>query len=138
MSQGFAVFILMNNYFHDVATAMLLACAIAMRAVLQPLEQAQDASSLAYFSNLARGINKVAWFSAAWILLSGIPRVLTFTTFEWPHAVEKHHEAGLIVKYVVAVTMMIAGAYLWYAFFKKIRSIIIGHSGLDPESSVFP
>ena len=121
MSHGLAVFILMNNYFHDVATAMLLACGIALSALLRPLAGSEDAATLAYFSRLARGVERVAWFSVGWIIVSGIPRVLTFSTFEWPNAVEKNHETGLIVKYCIAVVMTAVGAGLWSRASRRVR-----------------
>lgn len=114
MSPGFAVFILMNNYFHDVATAMLLACAIALRMVLSQAGESRDQRAAASFVRLYNGINRVAWFSMAWIVLSGIVRVATFREFEWANAVEKHHEAGLMAKYVLAFLILAAGAWLWH------------------------
>jgi len=123
MSPAFAVFILMNNYFHDVATAMLLACGIALWVIIKQREGIKDPVAADYFLKLARGINGVAKFSLAWIILAGIPRVLTFKSFEWPNAVEKHHEAGLIAKYAIAVAMMIVGAWLWAKLSKRIREI---------------
>jgi uncharacterized membrane protein len=121
MTPGFAVFILMNNYFHDVATTMLLACGIAMLLIIRQLGNGSDAATLDYFSRLFRGVHRLAWISVAWILVGGIPRVLTFNSFEWANAVEKHHEAGLIAKYVIAVFMMVLGAYLWAAQLRKLR-----------------
>ena len=121
MSPGFAVFILMNNYFHDVATAMLFASAIAMRLMLGTIEQGSDAASLGYVRKLAKNTVRLAWFSVAWIIVSGIPRVLTFRRFEWANAVQLHHEAGLIAKYVIAAAMMIAGMWLWAGLLREMR-----------------
>ena len=114
----------MNNYFHDVATAMLLACGIALWVILKKLGNSADGAVMSYFSRLAQGIDRLAQFSIAWIILGGIPRVLTFTTFEWANAVEKHHEAGVIAKYAIASVMMIAGAYLWLVLRKKVLAIL--------------
>lgn len=121
MSPGFAVYILMNNYFHDVATAMLLACGIALKVIIGKLEHTRDEAVLAYFSRLFRGVNRLAWISVAWIVLGGIPRIMTFSTFEWANAVAKHHEAGVIAKYLIASCMMAAGAYLWQSQVGKMR-----------------
>lgn len=123
MSPGYAVFLLMNNYFHDVATAMLLACGIALWIIIKQREGIKDPAAAGYFLKLARGINGVAKFSLGWIIIAGIPRVLTFRSFEWPNAVGKHHEAGLIAKYVIALAMMLAGAWLWARLSKRIRGL---------------
>ena len=124
MSPEFAVFILMNNYFHDVATAMLLACGIAMWLLLKQLEKSRDGSVVSYFARLSKGISRLAQFSIAWIIIGGIPRLLTFNSFEWANAVEKHHEAGVIAKYLIASAMMAASAYLWMVLRKKVMAIL--------------
>ena len=123
MSPGFAVLVLMNNYFHDVATAMLLACAIAMRTITANLENNRDREVLAYFTRLYRGVKSLAAICVVWIVLGGIPRILTFRSFEWTNAVAKNHEAGLIAKYVIAVCMMAVGAYLWRMQIKKPKKM---------------
>lgn len=124
MTPGFAVFILMNNYFHDVATAMLAACAIALRAVIGRIGNSRNPAVIASFTRLAQGIDRVAWFSAAWIILGAVPRVVTFKTFEWANAVKDHHEAGLIVKYAIAFVMAAAGGYSWFRLSRKAREIM--------------
>lgn len=109
----------MNNYFHDLATAMPLACGIVAWMIFRKFERGMDDTVTAYFLRLYKGMTRLAWFSLAWIILGAIPRALTFTTFEWPNAVEKHHEAGLIAKYVIAVVMMLSGGALWFLLMKK-------------------
>ncbi len=123
MSPGFAVFILMNNYFHDVATAMLPACAVALWIILRQFRNSRDPAVIRYFGRLSNGIRQVVRFSIAWIIIGGIPRALTFSSFEWPNAVEKHHEAGLIAKYIIAAVMTAAGGYVWLRLSKMAREI---------------
>jgi hypothetical protein len=102
---------------------MLLACAIALTALVRPLAGARDAFAVAYLGRIARGIDRIAWFSVAWIVVSGIPRVLTFRSFEWANAVEKNHEAGLVAKYVIAGSMILIGGYLWHRATGRVRAI---------------
>jgi hypothetical protein len=54
MSQEFAVFLLMNNYFHDVATAMLMACAIVLWTLGKADANAKDRTTQDYESLLRR------------------------------------------------------------------------------------
>jgi hypothetical protein len=121
MSPSFAVFILMNNYFHDVATSMLLATAIAMRLVLERFGQELDGATLGYVRSLTKNTIRLLWFSVAWIIFSAVPRALTFRSFEWANAVQLHHESGLIAKYVIAAAMMIAGTWLWAGLLRDLR-----------------
>ena len=122
MSPGFATFLLMNNYFHDVATAMLLACCIVLWVLLKHLDQGQDDVLKRYVAALFRGVTAVFWFSVAWIVASGIVRIATFREFEWFNTTQKNFEAGLLVKYGIAAVMMIVGSILWIRLSQAMRN----------------
>ena len=123
MSQPVAVFIMMSNYFHDVATAMIMASSVAMWVILKRYEKNGSPGSTALLLWVYKGISKVVIFSWVWILSAGLLRFLTFRTYEWPNAVEKHQEYGLMVKYVIALAMMVGGACLWMVLQKKMRAL---------------
>lgn len=114
MSEPFAVFLLMNNYFHDVATAMLLACGIVMWAILKAGSSVSENGASAYASAMLRSVIRLVRFSVAWIVASGVIRVATIESFEWKNFTDKGLEAGLIAKYVIAVVMMAVGASVLY------------------------
>jgi ABC-type dipeptide/oligopeptide/nickel transport system permease subunit len=122
MSPGFATFILMNNYFHDVATAMLLACGIVLGVMLKHLGEEHDEAVMRYAAALFRGVTVLFRFSALWIIASGMLRIATFRSFEWHNTTQKHFEAGLLVKYGIAAVMMIVGAFLWVKLSRRMKS----------------
>ena len=121
MTPSFATFILMSNYFHDVATAMLLACGVVLRVLARNRDQEGDAVLRRYADDMHRSVNRLAWFSVVWIIAGGILRFATVRSFEWWNAVQKHLETALLVKYVIATLMMIAGAVLWMKYGKNRR-----------------
>ena len=121
MTPSFATFILMSNYFHDVATAMLLACGVVLRVLARNRDQEGDVVTRRYADNMYRSVNRLAWFSVVWIIAGGILRFATFRSFEWWNAVQKHLETALLVKYGIATLMMIAGAVLWMKYGKNRR-----------------
>jgi len=121
MSPSFATFLLMNNYFHDVATAMLLACCVVLWVLLKHLGDERDAALTTYARSLYRGVSGMFWFSTAWIIVSGAVRIATFHDFEWLNTTQKHFEAGLMVKYATAVVMMIIGAALWARLSRRMK-----------------
>lgn len=121
MSPSFATFLLMNNYFHDVATAMLLACCVVLWVLLKHLGDERDAALTTYARSLYRGVSGMFWFSVAWIIISGAIRIATFHAFEWHNTTQKHFEAGLLVKYAVAAVMMIIGSVLWTRLSRRMR-----------------
>jgi len=121
MSQGMATFILMNNYFHDVATAMLLACSIVLWVLLRHLGDERDDPLLRYVRSLYRGISVLFWFSVVWLIVSGVIRFATFSTFEWVNASRGRFEAGLLTKYAVAGCMILVGIVLWSRLTRKMK-----------------
>jgi len=121
MTPGFATFVLMNNYFHDVATAMLLACSVVLWVLLKNLGSERDGVLTRYAASLFRGVSGVFWFSVLWIIASGIVRIATFRRFEWFNTTQKHFEAGLFVKYGIAAVMMIVGSLLWVRLSRRMK-----------------
>lgn len=125
MSQQFAVFILMSNYFHDVATAMIVACSFALWVILEKFGQEHDDQKQEFLRRLYQGLRRLVIFSWAWVISAGVLRIATFNSFELVNAVEKHHEAALMVKYAIAGTMMICGAISWTVLDKK-AGVLLG------------
>jgi len=121
MTPSFATFILMSNYFHDVATAMLLACGVVLRVLARNRDQEGDAVLRRYADDMHRSVNRLAWFSVVCVISKDILRIATFRSFEWWNAVQKHLEVALLVKYGIATLMMIAGAVLWMKYGKNRR-----------------
>lgn len=126
MSPGFATFILMNNYFHDVATAMLLASSVVLWVLMKNLGAGRDDVLVRYVEVLFRGVAAIFRFSVLWIVASGVLRIATFRSFEWFNTTHKHFEAGLIVKYGIAVIMIVVGSVLWLRISRALRGKLGG------------
>lgn len=123
MSQELGILLMMNNYFHDVATALLAASGVTMWIVVKRFEIYKDRTDHEYFLSLYNGITKLARFSLYWILLGGIPRTIAYKDLEWANAVGKNQVPALIVKHILAFTIVGTGAYLWIKLNKKIKRI---------------
>lgn len=109
------ILIIMNNYFHDVATATLLSSAVILwvlgrRAELGgPQEVAALERAYPTLTRFARG-------ALAWIILGGIPRMIFFyshefipaSTMDGPYLVP-----ALIVKHSIIVFAVVLGVLLW-------------------------
>lgn len=122
MSQSVAVFIMMSNYFHDVASAMIMACSVTMLLVLGRYDRTAEPGAGTIIHRLYRGISKVVIFSWLWVLSAGLLRVMTFNEYEWPNAVIKHQEYALMVKYCLGLAMLGGGAFMWTIVRKKMRA----------------
>jgi hypothetical protein len=123
MSPSLGVFIMMNNYFHDVATALLLASGITMWVIYRKLGAATEESATDYFLRLYQSITRLAKFSLVWIVIGGIPRTLAYREFEWANAVGKSQVPALIVKHILAFIFVGTGAYIWIKLSRRVREI---------------
>ena len=123
MSEGFAVFILMSNYFHDVATAMLLAAGAAMWIIMKTYERMNSPVLKPLLLSLSRSMIRIVWVSIAFIVIGLVLRLMTLRQFEWANAVNNDIIPGLVAKYIIATIMLAAGMFLWIALIKKLKDI---------------
>ena len=123
MGETAGVILMMNNYFHDVATALLLASGIAIWVIYKKFGDSDKPDVREYFLKLYGSMTFLVKFSFAWIILGGIPRTYFYTEFEWSHYAGKSQIPALIVKHILAFLFIGAGAYLWINIRKKVKEI---------------
>lgn len=114
-----SVLIIINNYLHDVATAVLLASAVLLWALDRAVtcDGASDSLLTAAYPRLV----KLAWISLAWIILGGIPRTIFFSRYEWDPAVVSGLVPALIIKHVLMFSGVAVGAVVWRRIARRVR-----------------
>jgi hypothetical protein len=112
-----------NNYFHDVATALLIASGIAMWVIVKKYGNNNQQDVTEYFLNIYKSITFLAKFSVAWIIIGGIPRTIFYTEFEWANAAGKGQIPALIVKHILAFLFVGSGAYLWFKLSSRVKEL---------------
>jgi hypothetical protein len=125
MSSTLGVIIMLNNYFHDVATALLLASGVTMWIILKNFGREQNSYVSNYFLKVYKGITNLARFSLIWIILGGIPRTIFYKDFEWSNAAGNAQIPALIVKHILAFLFVTGGAYLWIKLSKRVKEVNI-------------
>lgn len=124
MTPAAGIALMMNNYFHDVATALLAASAFALWVLLRRYEGGPRGHEAArYFLEIQRSMVKLARFSLAWIVLGGIPRTIWYADFEWANAAGRGQVAALIVKHVVAFVLVGFGIAFWLRLRARVRAV---------------
>lgn len=113
------ILIVINNYFHDLATAVLLGCSVIMYALGRQAEKEGQAAS-AVLLGFYETLTKFAWGALIWIVLGGIPRVIFFRTHEFIPAIEKGLYTALGIKHAVMFSAVVIGLLLWRSVRKKI------------------
>jgi len=124
MSPAAGIALMMNNYFHDVATALLAASAFALWVLLRRYESGgRGADAARYFLEIQRAMVKLARLSLAWIVLGGIPRTIWYVDFEWNHFAGRGQIPALIVKHVVAAIFVVFGIAFWRRLRSRVRAV---------------
>lgn len=93
-----ALFVMMNNYLHDLAVAFLFAACVMARVTLRHWPGTPSV-------RVVQILRRVAWGSLAWIIVGGVIRALNYREYEWlpragtaqvPALVAKHVLLGLL------------------------------------------
>lgn len=133
MSPAAGVALMMNNYFHDVATALLMAGAFALWVMLRRWDEGPRGPDAArYFLALHRSMTRLVRFSLAWIVLGGIPRTIFYVDFEWANAAGRGQVAALVVKHVIAFAFVAGGAWLWARLRRRVAEV---RASLEPAGA---
>jgi hypothetical protein len=131
------ILIIMNNYFHDVATALLFTAGFVMLSADQLLSAHNNPGASEYFLALYHKFTGFARFALIWILVGGIPRTIFYEKYEWNPALGKGIIPALIVKHILMFTLVGFGVYFWRKLKIKAEAIIIQKSeGRSQESEV--
>jgi hypothetical protein len=124
MNQTTGILIMMNNYFHDVATALLLAGGYVIWVIVKRYDaSAKTRETTEYFLSIYGKAVKLAKIALIWIVLGGIPRTIFYAEFEWANAAGKGQIAALIVKHILAFAFVGTGAHIWIRVNKKVKQI---------------
>ncbi|MEN6430398.1 MAG: hypothetical protein ABFC80_06095 [Coriobacteriales bacterium] len=114
------ILIIMNNYFHDVATATLLASAVILW-VLYRRASREGPQDVAFLARAYPALTRFANIALAWVIIGGIPRAITFNTHDLG-AVRGDLVPAIVVKHVVEVAAVVAGALMWRAVRRMVMS----------------
>jgi len=122
-SAGLGVAVMMNNYFHDVATAMLAASAFCLHAIVRVQAATNTPAATLFFLKTHRIMVKFFRFSVWWIILGGIPRTIFYVSFEWNHFADKQQVPALMVKHVLMTVLVVWGAFAWKRMKRQVARL---------------
>lgn len=123
ITPSLGVAIMMNNYFHDVATALLAASAFTLYAISRVQSVSDDMASTRFFIETYDILVKFFKFALWWIILGGIPRTIFFTSFEWNHFADKLQVPALMVKHVLMFVLVVWGVIAWKRLKHKVETL---------------
>ncbi len=122
-NQAASIVIILNNYFHDVATATLLSSAVILHILWRQAEKGNPGDQLA-FAHAYKPLTLFARVSLAWIIIGGVFRTIFFNFAEFIPASQKNIIPDLMIKHIVLVSAVIAGAILWRRFATLAKDVL--------------
>jgi hypothetical protein len=122
-SPGLGVAVMMNNYFHDVATALMAASAFAMHAIVRVQASMNTPTATLFFLKTHKIMIKFFRFSLWWIIIGGVPRTIFYVSFEWNHFADKQQVPALMVKHILMAVAVIWGVRAWQRLKVKVADL---------------
>jgi hypothetical protein len=118
---GLGVTIMMNNYFHDMATGLMVGSGFALHAIMRIQSSMNTPEATLFFLKTNHHMKKLFRFALWWVVLGGIPRTIFYTSFEWANAADKLQIPALAVKHVMMFTAVVWGIVAWRRMQKKVE-----------------
>ena len=116
-----AIFVMLNNWFHDFAVAMLFCSLILLWLIYRKTQEQPQASWIPFARDLARSLNRVTYICWAMLILGGIVRTLAYENFEWEEAAGRGQLAALALKHVLLVSLVVGGTVIQFRLRKFFR-----------------
>lgn len=117
------VFVMLNNYFHDLATALLMTSGIAVYYLAKAAEQTNDREVIRYFADSFRKLTLLGRAAFIWIIGAGVVRLVAYKDFEWAEAVGKDQVPALVVKHLIMFTVVGVGVYYWRKLNTRVKEL---------------
>jgi len=114
------VAVMMNNYFHDVATALMVGSGFALHAIARVQAEQKTPEATLFFLKTHRQMVKLFKFALWWIVIGGVPRTIFYTSFEWTNYADKLQVPALMVKHVLMAAVVIWGIGAWRRMQRKV------------------
>jgi len=121
ISPELGVVIMMNNYFHDMATGLLVGSGFALHAIIRIQASMNTPEATLFFLKTNRQMVKLFKFALWWVILGGVPRTIFYTSFEWANAADKLQIPALAVKHVMMFAAVVWGVIAWRRMQKKVE-----------------
>lgn len=123
------VLVMLNNYFHDVASGLLLCCAVTMMLLLRRVNVDSGPQVDRFIVEIYGHISKIAAASLVWIVIGGIVRTAAYRNYEWSDAAGREQIPALILKHIIFLILVSGGAYYWRKLSVEINKLKIRNTG---------
>ena len=111
-----AILIMLNNYFHDLAVAILFCNIILTLFYTKIFAKDVSQEKLKQFTKFSLYISILSLF---FILVLGVPRALYYRQYEWIEAAGRGQITSLLVKHVILGSLTFIALILQYRIYMR-------------------
>lgn len=116
-----AILVMLNNYFHDFATAMVVVSSYIMLLMVNYAEKKDSSDIRGMVLAVYPKMLHVTAGSFIFLLFAGVIRTFTYKDYEWMEAAGRGQVAALSIKHVILFVLFGYGIYLWVRVHRKIK-----------------
>jgi len=113
--------IILNNFFHDLASAMWFCGTLTLLALLRAGRQDRRPDVVDFSRQLLRKVSKVTNISLALVVLGGVVRAINYQKYEWLPALGRDQVVLLVVKHIMLTGIVVGGLYLQVRMARQFR-----------------
>lgn len=113
----FNIFLMISNYFHDLATAIMASNILVVYFLGRYLET--NPQKVTIQTRVFKKLSYVTYGALTYIILGGALRAYYFMDFEWNPAVAKGQVTALIIKHIFLFSLTIFGILVHVKYQKK-------------------
>jgi hypothetical protein len=117
------ILVMLNNYLHDFATALVVVSTCGMLLLIRYSEGRGGKDLKKMLVELYPKMVHLAGGAVVFVFVAGIVRAFTYKEFEWYSAVASGQVTALMIKHVILFTLFAYGIYIWVAVHKRIMKI---------------
>lgn len=114
---------MLNNYYHDFATAIIIVCTYGMALMVRFAEREAAGLFRKKVPKIYPRMLHVTGGSLVLLFMAGIVRSFTYKWFEWVEVLGMGQIVVLILKHVVMFGIVGYGIYVWVGLHKRIKAI---------------
>jgi len=115
------IFIMMNNYMHDFAVALLFASLLVLHSLYRMSKQGSSSEKMEFMREIFRHLNRVVIGCWVFIIIGGVIRTVTYEEYEWMEAAGRGQITALVIKHILLVSFIIGGTYIQIWLRKHLR-----------------
>ncbi len=116
-----SVFIMLNNFVHDFAVALLFSILLVMYWIYSQTKKDNFSSTKDFAKKIFNYLNKSTIWIWALILFGGIIRTISYKEYEWSEAAGKNQIPALVVKHILLASLVIFGTMLQFRLQKIFK-----------------